>query len=278
MIVQCNRRRSSTMEKGTSSNFDRGQMGNAGCTSNHAVSGGDHATMIQNLVKKSSARLSTVKEGVQAKSADINGCVSVGHNAWSGSGGSRFAHLNVEMEEEEMDVEEVAGDGESVNENGVNALNRLGSTSTTDKGKGLHEDKVVMAVSHPQLAEGMEAPMASRINEIKSPLTSLQRTMKEKVLKDVTNKLEPKPVKLKTNWAGAKNRPPVREVGMVNEWVSNNPAINSYVVGPNETSVLKNKGPILCSQPDPTQLLSVKDALAGTCPNSGGAVDLGGGA
>lgn len=64
------------------------------------------------------------------------------------------------------------------------------------------------------------------------------------------------------------------EVGIINEWVLNNPPINSNVVGPNETSVSKNKSPISSRPPNPTQLLSIKDALAGTCPNSRGGGDF----
>lgn len=49
--------------------------------------------------------------------------------------------------------------------------------------------------------------------------------MKDKALKDVTNKLEPKPAKLKPSWAGVKstNRLGSREVGFVNKLVSHGP-------------------------------------------------------
>lgn len=79
--------------------------------------------------------------------------------------------------------------------------------------------------------------------------------MKEKALKDVTNKLEPKPAKLKPIWAGVKsaNGMGSKAVGCVNKWVSHGPNASPGDNGlkANFDGMLKG-GPLPSRPPDPT--------------------------
>lgn len=83
--------------------------------------------------------------------------------------------------------------------------------STNGKEKSVKEkssvscvaDKVVVKASHPSLLDGSKQVESDGLEAVGNPSgLSMQGRMKEKILKDVTNKLEPGPKKFKPAWNG----------------------------------------------------------------------------
>lgn len=72
----------------------------------------------------------------------------------------------------------------------------------------------------------------------------MQWLTKEKVLKEVTNKVVSKPIKLKPTWSGLRrgNGTNIREVGVVSKWVTYKVDPNLGYVGPTEKSKVTLKG------------------------------------
>lgn len=63
-------------------------------------------------------------------------------------------------------------------------------------------DRVVLSASHPNLIERARHVGSSELEAAGNPIgQGILRRMKEKVLKDVTNKLEVGPVNFKPNWS-----------------------------------------------------------------------------
>lgn len=87
--------------------------------------------------------------------------------------------------------------------------------------------------------------------------------MKEKALKDVTNKLEPKPTKLKPLWARVKavNGPATRKVSIINKWILNGPQASPSVVRLRGVNANMNKEGLLpCNPPNQAQHIDSTDA------------------
>lgn len=81
----------------------------------------------------------------------------------------------------------------------------------------------------------------------------------------MTNKLEPKPTKLKL-WAGIKsvNGPSTREVGIINKWVSHGPDASPSEVGLRGVKAnINNGGPLPYRPPYQVQHTYSNDALVG---------------
>lgn len=89
---------------------------------------------------------------------------------------------------------------------------------------------------------------------------------KDRTLKDVTNKLDPKPAKLEPIWAGLKsaNGSGMKVAGIVNKWVKHGPEASPSEVGPGgrNDNTLKC-GPLPCRPPDPALSSNRFDALTG---------------
>lgn len=90
--------------------------------------------------------------------------------------------------------------------------------------------------------------------------------MKEKALNDVTNKLEPKPAKLKPLWTGSKSSSGtnMREVGPVSQLIAHGPESRSTAGGPGAPvdKTLKG-GPLPCRPPDPLHSINSSTVLEG---------------
>lgn len=94
--------------------------------------------------------------------------------------------------------------------------------------------------------------------------------LKEKALKEVTNRLEARPIKLKPDWAGPKgNGVGIREVGPVMGWTKQGAAAKPSGVGPRaHLDVNLSKGAVPSWPPDPIQINHQKEALEAPDPNS----------
>lgn len=146
-IVQRNQRRSQNMA--------RGNMGNSVEIKKPDKAGGDLTGSKQNSLRRSTARVSLSKDGVQSSST-----MEIGRNKGtlgtrSTFRGSRFTRLNDTAEEEDMDVEGVNVDINIGGEEEFNALSGPGSSTKNDKGQKQFEEEVVVAVSHPSIGEGL---------------------------------------------------------------------------------------------------------------------------
>lgn len=69
---------------------------------------------------------------------------------------------------------------------------------------GAEGEKVVVVLSHPNITEGIRCTNRIDMGSIRGAVTVNQQLMKEKSLKDITSKLESRPVKMKPNWCGLK--------------------------------------------------------------------------
>lgn len=126
-----------------------------------------------------------------------------------------------------------------------------------------------MVLSHPCIAEGMDIPAgkATQSNKTYVSMTAKQRMFNSRALKEVTNKLDPKPMKLKLVWAGLKgaNEPSSREVGPASKWETWKSNDGMGEVGLRENVELKTRGgPSTSRPPDPTKIPKSLDALPTT--------------
>lgn len=137
-------------------------------------------------------------------------------------------------------------------------------TSADKVGERFHlEEDVVIASSHANLVEGITNSKSTGLSSDARPLSVGQRLSKEKALKDVTNKLDPKPVKLKPSWAGVKSNNSLgpREVGFASKWVSHDPVAGPTDEGLKTRVELTGRGdPVHSRSPDPI-ISSRTDAL-----------------
>lgn len=92
-----------------------------------------------------------------------------------------------------------------------------------------------------------------------------QRLTEERALKEVTNRLEEKPVKLKPTWVGMKTRSGSvsREVETANHWVTHK--AKSAISGNGlreKTNTKPRSGPLPSWPPDPIRSLNKEESLA----------------
>lgn len=218
----------------------------------------------QNQLRK--ATINDLPNKVNAKASLLakDGSALKTNDQRDGSSGFRFSSLHVEEVGEDKDTEDLDVDGyeEECNEEAIKAPKGPGSSEITDAEKKRLDDDVVVACSHPSLVEGLKAkkPLGQEVGH--GLISVSQKITKEKALRDVTNKLEPKPFKLKPSWTGPKktNGPNTREAGIVKERITH---------GPNGTGQNGNKedssggGPTPSRPPDPGLPLDSSAALAG---------------
>lgn len=207
------------MVKGNLGSSTRGNDGNSMGVHYFVDSGGDKAAPKQSLLRKAAARVLPNREGSHASSMAEGERDKGKSNQRNGSVGSRFSHLNDKAEGEDMDVEGLNADGNEDVEEAVNASSGPGSSVARDTGKKRIEEEVVVACAHPNLVEGLKAPKALEEDGRRGSITVSQHLTKEKALKDVMNKLEPKHAKLKLMWPRVKsvNGSTMREVAIINK-------------------------------------------------------------
>lgn len=126
-----------------------------------------------------------------------------------------------------------------------------------------------MTASHAEITEGLKAPSGPGLAAARRESLASQR-LKERALKEVTNKLEARPVKLKPSWAGPKgNGTGVREVGPATGWSKKGDPIRSSEQGLwAQLEDLLEKGVAAGRPPDPTQIGHQNENLATSGPNS----------
>lgn len=116
-----------------------------------------------------------------------------------GISGSRFSHLIDVDTGDEMDVEDLHVDdnNEGKEETVIIAPSGRDTSAAKTTGKTQADEDVVVACSHAGLVEGVKMTNSTGLGAGQGLPTASQRMSKERALKDVTNKLEPKLVKLK---------------------------------------------------------------------------------
>lgn len=84
------------------------------------------------------------------------------------------------------------------------------------------EEAVRLAVSHERLAKGLQSRPGLELDCANEGKTASQSLTKHRTLKEITNKLDSRPAKLKPAWSGPRigSGPTNREVGVVNQWVT----------------------------------------------------------
>lgn len=151
----------------------------------------------------------------------------------------------------------------------INAQKGPGSLVGLDTSQKQTEEDTVVVVSHLSIAEGMDTLVGKEVNKnkVSASMMAKQWLFNSRALKEVTNKLEPKPIKLKPVWAGPKgvSKFSSREVGPINKWdprKSNNGLGEAGMWDNNELNA--SGGPLPSRPPDPTQSLKSEDALIRT--------------
>lgn len=218
--VQRGRRRAPSKGRGSAGISSKGRNGIAAANNQAVDSGAIHAGSNQGSAMKDHARVSP--NGVTSPSTAGKAQVTRGSDLASGSTSSRFASLDIKTVGEDMDVEAaVAEDYVDAEEDSFAPNGAMESEAAEIAVRNRVEEEVVIASSHAKLVEGLQAVAGPGQNVGRSSVSMGQRKMKEKVLRDVTNKLDPKPVKLKPSWVGGKaaNGSGLREVGVANKWV-----------------------------------------------------------
>lgn len=179
---------------------------------------------------------------------------------FGGGGRSRFAHLEDINEDEVEAMEAVTMDENDSREKNNSARNESGSSAVNAKGKksmdsqGPQGEEVIVVLSHPSIVEGMRSTNGVDMDSTRGAVTVNQRLMKEKALKHITNKLKSRPVKMKPNWGGLKNRSRVIiiEARPTNKWFMHSAESNMNASGPNGTNISNVRGgPLPSWPPDP---------------------------
>lgn len=91
-----------------------------------------------------------------------------------------------------------------------------------------------------------------------------QRLFNQRALKEVTNKLDPKPIKPKPSWAGPKgvSGATSRKMGSTSKWEFKRGSLVSGEPGTRDNNGISDKGGSLpCRPPDPAKSLKTSDAL-----------------
>lgn len=187
----------------------------------------------------------------------------------SGFGGSRFAHLYNVNEEEEIEADVAPMDVNDSSEGG--AANGNGPRESAEKEKGKKsmeggnslEDDVVVVLSHPNIVEDRRNPNGSGTDAARGSTPLSQRLTRDKVLKDITNKLEARPVNMKPNRSGLKSGGGIviREVGLASDWAQHAAKSSPSRSGPSSLGGTNYKGgPLPSRPPDPLKHLGVKAA------------------
>lgn len=117
-----------------------------------------------------------------------------------------------------------------------------------------------MVLSHPSIVEGTRRSNGAAMGSSGGDQSSTQRMMKEKTLRDITDKLEAKSVNMKTTRSGLKSMSGVvfREVGPATKWTSHVVKPNDKVNGHVDLNADKLRAGHLPSRPpDPTRALSI---------------------
>lgn len=139
----------------------------------------------------------------------------------------------MENVDEDMDVEARVAEGIVEIEEEITAPIRPETSAAKIAEQIRVEEDVTVASSHANLIDGIKASNGLGLNSGRGPVSLGQKKLKEKALKDVTNKLDPKPAKLKPGWGVVK---PINELGSrkirsVNEWVTHGPKKSPAAVG-----------------------------------------------
>lgn len=190
-----------------------------------------------------------------------------------GATGSRFSSLDIEDTGEDMETEDLNQD-EVETAGGVKEVEAQpkgpGFSKLTELEKQRLDDEVVIACSHPSMVEGLKVSKTQEQEVGRSSTPMSQRTSKDRILKDLTNKLEPKPIKLKPSRAGSKTVSGinVREAGFVKEWIALGPR-GTGLGGDNES--MDVGGPNPDRPPDPGRQIntSVVPESSNTKPPEG---------
>lgn len=168
--------------------------------------------------------------------------------------GMRFAQL-ADMEDlnsSDMDTDTGEEDQAQVEGNLVNSPKpneERGSLNNDGTPASNSVETVVLSASHPDLLVGAKQVCAAVHSETENPKgQSILRRMKEKALKDITNKLEAGPVSFKPKWSGPRGGPGVtiREGVMLENKLSDNKAHTSG----GEKGIDMRAGPNLARLPD----------------------------
>lgn len=227
--VQRNRRRPSETVKGKKGNRSEDQI--------QAKPTGDHTKSHRHEPQDPKDRVAANRGQLDAStSGDLER-----NNHQSGSHGSRFANM-ANLDEEEGEKETVAMETNDCEINGMTAgiaptlaAGNAKGKKVDNNNKNMQEDDVVIAVSHPSIVEGMKRPVGPAQGRAGETLTMSQRLMKDKALKDITNKLETRGVSMKPTRSGLRNSNGVviREVGPTSTWTLGNGKPNSMANGLN---------------------------------------------
>lgn len=121
----------------------------------------------------------------------------------SGATGSRFAQLEVNDIDDEMEMEGAHGvvNEASAEDQEAEMEPKLPANVDGVKNQAAfeidEEEDVDLGVSHVNVAEGLKSSSGPDLGAARGSKTIMQRLTKQKVLKEVTNKLVTKPAKLK---------------------------------------------------------------------------------
>lgn len=125
------------------------------------------------------------------------------------STGSRFLHLKdtEDLGGADMETEEGMIGEQDVNANGwaKESSSKMGKVKPSNEMESANDlaSKFVLRASHPSLVEGSRQVLRGKVDESKNPnRQGMQKRTKEKVLRDVTNKLEAGPISFKLTWSG----------------------------------------------------------------------------
>lgn len=196
----------------------------------------------------------------------------------SGLGGSRFLHVQDMETDEAEDLEAVIGD-ENEGRTEVDTAQKVQvvkegkqkGKKESDKLEG-REKEVVVVLSHLSISkEGAVIADVAAMSSVRGAVTINQRkkTKESKTLKDVMNKLDPRPVKMKPGHSGLKSLDgnAFREVGPSTGWVSYASKPSSSGIGLQNLEALSGSGTSTHSKPpDPGDTANPNKIPPG-CPN-----------
>lgn len=201
-------------------------------------------------------------EDMQGASEGTNVEVNKTPTRKGGVKGSRSTYRETKDDYDAMDLEGTHEEDQQVNLEGLEAEMELGniarSNENGDQGEkaNIDEEEVIVAVSHARLAEGLNSRFGLDVAIANEGKTASQRLTKTRMMKDITNKLDPKPTKLKPNWSGPRGASGLasREVGSANQWTTYKVDPKLGCVGPlNKTKPSTKGGPMNSRPPDPSR-------------------------
>lgn len=236
--------------------------------------GGDNAGFQQNRANRLDK---DGKSGKVGKSGNQSAVETRSQKSRSNLGGSRYANLEVEDEGEIDEMEGIDGveSTTGVEQSEDQIMGNQPSGSVKESGQRNEErgdgDGPRLAASHAEIMEGITAPTGPGLVAARNEFLASQR-LKERTLKEVTNRLEARPVKLKPSWAAPKgSASTTREVGPITGWTKRGDNIRIGEQGSREQSEKQlDAGAASGRPPDPKLHTNQKEDLASTAPNSFG--------